>query len=92
MVVLLSSWWGLADFVLHHEVVDVVTEVNQVEEAVGGDLMPDGVTLVVLAMGLTWVDVLGKVHICVSLRESRKAISEHVNFWDEVTTNKDGRG
>lgn len=91
-MVVLSSWWGLADLVLHHEVVDVVTEVNQVEEAVGGDLMPDGVTLVVLAMGLTWVDVLGKVHVCVSLSESRKAISERVNFWDKVTTNKDGWG
>jgi len=75
--------------VLHDERVDVIAEVDQVEEAVGGDLVPDGVTLVVLAVFLTRIHVYRFVYVFISLMESSDGIGYAIYILDEKTTYHD---
>lgn len=57
------------------ETVSVVAEVDQVKEAIGGNLMPQRVTLLHLADMLSRVDMDRVVDIRVGLRKTGKPVS-----------------
>ena len=58
--------------------VDVVAEVDQIKQAVGGHLVPDRVTLLELTGGLAWIHIHRSVHILISLREHGEEVCHKV--------------
>lgn len=66
--------------------VDVVAKVHEVEQAVGGDFVPDGVALLLLARALSGVQADRFVHLLVGLGESCKVVGVVVHVLDEEAT------
>lgn len=71
------------------QLVDIVTEIDEVEQAVGRDLVPDRVALICLAEGLTWVQILRFIDLFVGLWEHREHISNEIDDWNHVSADFD---